>query len=65
MDFRDSPEDAAFRQEVREFLKTELRDEWKARPDEGEEAVGVLYERRQPWREKLGKRGWTAPAWPK
>ena len=65
MDFRDSPEDAAFRQEVREFLKTELRDEWKARPDEGEEDVGVLYERRRPWRDKVGKRGWTAPAWPK
>jgi alkylation response protein AidB-like acyl-CoA dehydrogenase len=65
MDFRDSHEDAAFRQEVREFLKTELRDEWKARPDEGEEDVGVLYERRRPWRDKVGKRGWTAPAWPK
>ena len=65
MDFRDSPEDAAFRQEVREFLKTELRDEWKARPDEGEEDVGVLYERRRPWRDKVGKRGWTASAWPK
>jgi alkylation response protein AidB-like acyl-CoA dehydrogenase len=50
---------------VREFLKTELRDEWKARPDEGEEDVGVLYERRRPWRDKVGKRGWTAPAWPK
>jgi alkylation response protein AidB-like acyl-CoA dehydrogenase len=65
MDFRDGPEDAAFRQEVREFLKTELREEWKARPDEGEEDVGVLYERRRPWREKVGKKGWTAPAWPK
>ena len=65
MDFRDGPEDAAFRQEVREFLKTELRDEWKARPDEGEEDVGALYERRRPWREKVGKKGWTAPAWPK
>ena len=65
MDFRDSPEDAAFRQEVREFLKTELRDEWKARPDEGEEDVGALYKLRRPWREKVGKKGWTAPAWPK
>jgi alkylation response protein AidB-like acyl-CoA dehydrogenase len=65
MDFRDSPEEAAFRQEVREFLKTELRDEWKARPDEGEEDVAALYQRRRPWREKLAKNGWTAPAWPK
>ena len=65
MDFRDTPEEAAFRQEVREFLKTELRDEWKASPDEGEEDVAELYERRRPWREKLAKKGWIAPAWPK
>jgi alkylation response protein AidB-like acyl-CoA dehydrogenase len=50
---------------VREFLKKELRDEWKARPDEGEEDVAALYERRRPWRDKLGEKGWTAPAWPK
>jgi alkylation response protein AidB-like acyl-CoA dehydrogenase len=65
MDFRDTPEEAAFRQEVREFLKTELRDEWKTRPDEGEEDIAALYERRRPWREKLGNKGWTAAAWPK
>jgi len=65
MDFRDSPEEAAFRQEVREFLKTELREEWKARPDEGEEDVATLYQRRRPWRDKLAKKGWIAPAWPK
>ncbi len=65
MDFRDTPEEAAFRQEVREFLKTELREEWKAKPDEGEEDVGEMYERRRPWRDKLGSKGWTAPAWPK
>jgi alkylation response protein AidB-like acyl-CoA dehydrogenase len=67
VDFRDTPEEAAFRQEVKEFLKTELRDEWKASPDEGEEEEEVieLYERRRPWRDKLGERGWIAPAWPK
>ncbi|MDH5200951.1 MAG: acyl-CoA dehydrogenase family protein [Candidatus Bathyarchaeota archaeon] len=65
MDFRDTPEEAAFRQEVREFLKTELRDEWKAAPDEGEGDVAALYERRRPWREKLAVKGWIAPAWPK
>jgi alkylation response protein AidB-like acyl-CoA dehydrogenase len=64
MDFRDTPEEAAFRQEVREFLKTELKPEWKARADESEEDVAALYERRRPWREKVGKKGWTAAAWP-
>jgi alkylation response protein AidB-like acyl-CoA dehydrogenase len=65
MDLRDSPEETSFRQEVKQFLKTELRDEWKASPDEGEEDVAALYERRRPWRDKLAARGWTAPAWPK
>lgn len=64
MELRDAPEEATFRQEVREFLRTELRDEWKATPDEGEGDVAALYQRRRPWREKLAKRGWTAPAWP-
>jgi alkylation response protein AidB-like acyl-CoA dehydrogenase len=65
VDFRDTPEEAAFRQEVSDFLKTELREEWKAKPDEGEEDVQELYERRRPWRQKLGEKGWTAPAWPR
>ncbi len=65
MNLQDSPEEAAFRQEVREFLKAELKDEWKATADEGEEGVAALYERRRPWREKLADKGWTAPAWPK
>jgi alkylation response protein AidB-like acyl-CoA dehydrogenase len=65
MDLRDGPEEGAFRQEIRAFLKTELRDEWKASPDEGEEDLAALYERRRPWREKLAQRGWTAAAWPK
>jgi alkylation response protein AidB-like acyl-CoA dehydrogenase len=64
MELRDSPEEAAFRQEVCEFLKKELREEWKARPEEGEEDIAALYERRRPWREKLAEKGWVAPAWP-
>jgi len=65
MDLRDSPEEAAFRREVRGFLETDLQDAWKASPDEGEEDVAVLYNGRRPWREKLAERGWIAPAWPK
>ncbi len=65
MDLQDTPEEAAFRKEVREFLKKELKPEWKASADEGEEDIAAAYERRRPWRAKLAEKGWTAPAWPK
>lgn len=73
MDFSDSPQEAAFRQEVREFIKRELpptltRREaggaafevtigWLSRPEHWQ-AVGG-------WLKKLSDRGWIAPAWPK
>jgi alkylation response protein AidB-like acyl-CoA dehydrogenase len=57
MDFRDTPEEAAFRKEVREFIQKEaplnrsdFRDAWQ---------------KGQTWWKKLQERGWIAPAWPK
>jgi alkylation response protein AidB-like acyl-CoA dehydrogenase len=67
MDFRDTPEQAKWRQEVREFLRTE----WpKVRPanDEDLDAPyqrGVAGDVLKKWREKLAEKGWIAPAWPK
>ncbi|WP_322796411.1 acyl-CoA dehydrogenase family protein [Tepidiforma sp.] len=63
MDFRDSPEQAAWRQEVRQFLEQERP---KVDPDVNpvelaRERGGILKE----WRDKLAKKGWIAPAWPK
>lgn len=67
MDFRDTPEQAKWRQEVREFLRTE----WpKVRPPAAED-LDVPYQRGaagdvlRKWREKLAEKGWIAPAWPK
>jgi alkylation response protein AidB-like acyl-CoA dehydrogenase len=63
MDFRDTPEEAAFRQEVREFIAKEAP---KLEP--GSEFAGDYAEQfaaSVQWFKKLGERRWLAPAWPK
>jgi alkylation response protein AidB-like acyl-CoA dehydrogenase len=62
MDWRDTPEQAAWRNEVRTFLKEELPDDIGdfdrfQRPEKTES-----FER---WRKALAKNGWVAAAWPK
>ena len=64
MNFRDSPEDATFRTEVREFLATELPRDLRA-ADDAILGVGIGEdERERGWLRVLAKRGWVAPAWP-
>ena len=63
MDFRDTLEEAAFRQEVREFIAKEAP---KLEP--GAEFAGDYAQQfiaSQQWFKKLGERRWLAPAWPK
>jgi alkylation response protein AidB-like acyl-CoA dehydrogenase len=61
MDYRFTPEEEAFRQEVRTFLRAELPPDWDYDPFE-------LHE--ENWRfaraftRKLGAKKWLAPAWP-
>ena len=65
MDFRDSPEDAAFRTEVRDFIAAELPDDFRA-DDDTILGVGVGENPRdREWLRKLSTRGWVAPTWPK
>ncbi|GBD23987.1 Putative acyl-CoA dehydrogenase FadE17 [bacterium HR29] len=74
VDFRDSPREAAFRAEVREFLDREFSDEHARLVAENVEwgLFNAAY-RRDPrlaelnrqWQRKLFERGWAAPAWPK
>ncbi len=65
MDFQDTPEDAAFRREVREFLDKELPPDMRA-PDEMTLGVGVGEDPRDmEWLKQLATRGWVAPSWPK
>ncbi len=65
MEFRDTPEEAAFRSEVRTFINGSLPSVLKGvsafeQPDE-EEIDSAMKE----WRSAVGKKGWTAPHWPK
>ena len=68
MDFRDTPEDAAFRTTVQEFLAAdyqageggEARSAYQAGSEGGPEAMA----RYQKWMKKLATKGWIAPAWP-
>ena len=65
MEFQDSPELAAFRVEVLEFLDEELTDDFR-QPDEAVMGVGVGEDPTdQDWLRKLATKGWVAPAWPK
>jgi alkylation response protein AidB-like acyl-CoA dehydrogenase len=70
MDFRDTPGDAAFRQEVRDFLAKELKKDFgqPSRPAAaGEEIRGGVdrFGVYREWMKKLAAKGWIAPAWPK
>ena len=65
MDFRDTPEDAAFRTEVRDFSAHELPADLRA-DDDAILGVGVGENpRERTGCATLAKRGWVAPAWPK
>ncbi|UZW58272.1 acyl-CoA dehydrogenase family protein (plasmid) [Sphingobium sp. JS3065] len=64
MDMRWSPEELAFRDEVRDFLADKLTDEIRE--------CGMLmtsvyadHERSMQWQQILYEKGWAGPAWPK
>ena len=68
MDFRDSPEEAAFRQEVRAFVAREYKgDEGEAQSAYQAAAQGgaAAMQAYKGWMTKLATKGWVAPAWPK
>jgi alkylation response protein AidB-like acyl-CoA dehydrogenase len=66
MDFRFTPEEEAFRTEVKEFLKAELKPGWDDDFDsESEMGVEVQGQFAKAFNRKLADRGWLAIAWPK
>ena len=70
MQFKDTPEDAAFRAEVRAFVAAELPQGLSAiEPEWGtfntSRARGMDPALLHDWRLTLAKRGWLAPHWPK
>ena len=61
MDLRFTPEEQAFRAEVREFLKTSLPEELRRKL-----VTGLLPSKQDivGWQQILYKRGWASPNWP-
>ena len=59
MNFRDTPEQAAFRAEVRKFIEQEGPKAKEGRDPES------MYGGSKAWTQALASRNWIAPAWPK
>jgi alkylation response protein AidB-like acyl-CoA dehydrogenase len=74
MDFRFTPEEEAFRSEIREFLRAELPENWAREAGSGNLGEGALREpqdERERWeflrsfQRKLSQKGWLTFGWPK
>jgi alkylation response protein AidB-like acyl-CoA dehydrogenase len=72
VEFRDSPDEAAFRGKVRSFLDTEFPAEVGRRPVEwglfnasGTITASDIRDFFRGWTKKLNEHGWGAPAWPR
>jgi len=61
MDIDFSPEDLAFRDEVRAFIAENYPAELRGKQDEGDELAKEDF---LSWHRILHKKGWVAPAWP-
>ncbi|MGQ5702257.1 acyl-CoA dehydrogenase family protein [Sandaracinobacteroides sp. A072] len=62
MDLAFSPEEVAFREEVRAFIAENYPASLRGKQDEGDE---LGREDMLSWHRILAKKGWSAPAWPK
>ena len=62
MDLRFTEEDAMFRREVREFLRTAVPADMARRTRQG---VHTTKEDLKRWNRSLYDKGWSAPHWPK
>jgi alkylation response protein AidB-like acyl-CoA dehydrogenase len=65
MDFRDNTQEAAFRQEVRSFIKNDVQADEQASELAERGMYRGAFERLKGLRQKLASKGWIAPAWPK
>jgi alkylation response protein AidB-like acyl-CoA dehydrogenase len=61
MDLEFSPEEIAFRAEVRSFIAENYPSELRGKQDEGDELEKEDF---LSWHRVLAKKGWIAPAWP-
>src|SRR5579885_1713601 len=65
MQFQDTAEEAAFRSEVRGFIKQNLPSRFASPEMERYDLSRQEEDFRKQWRSALGQRGWIAPHWPK
>jgi alkylation response protein AidB-like acyl-CoA dehydrogenase len=66
MDFRFTPEEESFRDEVRGFIRAELPSSWEGADPYGADAEGSSpFELGRKITKKLAERKWIAMAWPK
>ncbi len=79
MDWNDSPEQSAFRDEVRTFIRSRLPGPYRGKLEDGNEGEGIASgwqadrksddpKRRDTaieWANALAEKGWIAPHWPK
>ncbi|WP_225010337.1 acyl-CoA dehydrogenase family protein [Novosphingobium percolationis] len=61
MDLEFSPEEIAFRDEVRAFIAESYPQELRGKQDEGDDLTKEDF---LSWHRVLAKKGWIAPAWP-
>ncbi|MCH7705525.1 MAG: acyl-CoA dehydrogenase family protein [Chloroflexi bacterium] len=65
MDFQLAPEELAFREELKVFLKQELPPDWTGEEYEEEEGGDESWQFTLRMRKKLADKGWLTLAWPK
>jgi alkylation response protein AidB-like acyl-CoA dehydrogenase len=65
VDFRDTPEQQAFRTTIERWIATELTDEERMPPRTATPDAEGAWQRTVAVRQKLAAKGWSAPAWPK
>jgi alkylation response protein AidB-like acyl-CoA dehydrogenase len=65
MDFHDTPQEAGWRHEVRDFLLTEAPTEYRDLHQPAVDSYGMGDELFQEWRRRVVNRGWLATHWPK
>jgi len=61
----DSPHEAAWRQEVRDFIKKEAPAALTQGGDQGENALFGRLGAIKEWRDRVATKGWVAPSWPR
>ncbi len=65
MNYRDSSEQANWREQVRRFVESNAPEEYRIRHRPAVDSYGGGDETFQAWRSRVAKQGWLAPHWPK